>query len=222
MTTTTIDTENHDDIGKSCPPIQVLIAACGTADEHEDRYAWLHGYCVLTITPRDYSVDVTGEVRVAERYAHNPFLVRKLAAVLDPAFVLAGFDLDATINQLGRLPIGTDVPEDALAMLDKLQASVETWLPLDVGCDQQGQDVVYKEAQKHGLLVDKEPNPYDLEEVALVLAKKAGAVALAVGQLHMPARMQPQLLAAWKRWYTSHMPMLPRLTLATSEGEAVA
>jgi hypothetical protein len=217
----------NDDTRAELPPIQLLIAACPITDQPGDRYAWLHGYCLLTIQPGPHNVDVTGEVRIGHRYAENADLVRHLADALDPGAVLAGYDLDDTISRLGRLPIDADQPATALALLAKLKAMIEAHPPLDVGCDEDSKIMVHNQSVAHDLEASENFDLFDEtlavggveirschnrgnpKRLAVELADTAGACVLALGECYLPEELGPQLLAAWQRWRRSQTPVFP-------------
>lgn len=219
----------HDDNSNAAlPPIQLLIAACQATNHVGARYAWLNGFCLLTIQPRQDSVELTGEVRIGHRFAENANLVRCLADALDPGAVLAGRDLDYTISRLGRLPIDADQPAHSLALLGKLAEMLEGHPPIDVGCDEDARNLVHNHAAEHSLEIDwgddwneDDDDAADWEEIirservlepgplSRELADTAGACLLAIGDCWLGDELKPHLLATWESWRRNHVPVLP-------------
>lgn len=202
-------TDTITDTTADLPPIQLLIAHVLSAEHDGDKHAWLHAFCLLTITPLADSVKLTGEVRLGHRYAENWELVQHLADALDPTAVLAGYDLDTAINRLGRLPIDARKPASALALLNKLEAMIDNQCCLDVGCTDDMRIMVHNSAIAHGLELHAELNQCSLEQLAIALSDKAGACVLALGECYIPEDLQPQLIAAWRHWHRNQMPVFP-------------
>lgn len=228
MTDTTTHThtasDTDDAVRRNFPPIQLLIPSFGTSNGMPSCYTWLHGYCLLTITPLPKNnVLVRGEVRIGERYAENPQIVKHLADALDPDCVLAGYGLDDMIAMFGRLPIGADQPDPGLAVLEKLKAMLENWLPMDVGCDEEAREIVRIQAEAHELTLTDAALELRTDNAAVALADKAGACALTLAELYMPDWMHLPVLCAWHNWRTSHLPVLPvQLKLVAGGEEAEA
>lgn len=217
----------NDDTRALLPPIQLLLAACPITDQPGDRYAWLHGFCCLTIQPGPYTVEVTGEVRIGHRYAENVDLISYLSEALNPDAVLAGYDLDDTISRLGRLPIDAEQSAPALALLNKLRAMIEGHPPLDLGCDEDGKIMVHNQSVAHNLEVSDAFDLFDetltvggveirschnhgnSARLAAELADTAGACLLAVRQCYLPEELGADLIAAWERWRRDLRPVLP-------------
>ncbi|GGD91491.1 hypothetical protein GCM10011515_08950 [Tsuneonella deserti] len=217
----------NNDIPADLPPIQLLITACPATDDPGDRYAWLNGFCLLTIQPRHHTVELTGEVRVGHRHAENAALVRYLAEAIDEEAVLAGYDLHDTISRLGRLPIGADQPTPAIALLSKLKRMLEAHVPLDVGWNDDTRRTVHNLSVEHDLELSGDIAPYcearvvgdeaidrshareGNDPLAVELADNAGACLLALGETYLPEELGPQIIAAWQRWRRSQVPVFP-------------
>lgn len=191
------------------PPIQLLIPHVLSAEHDGDRHAWLHAFCLATITPRMGTVELTGEVRIGHRYAENLDLVQHLVDALDSTAVLAGYDLDSAINQMGRLPLGAREQAPALALLSKLEAMIEHQLPLDVGCSEDMRIMVHNNAIAHDLELHAELDRCNLDQLAISLRDKAGACVLALADIYIPDDLQPQVIAAWRRWHRTQVPVFP-------------
>jgi hypothetical protein len=217
----------NDDMSAELPPIQLLIAACPATDEPGDRYAWLTGFCLVTIQPREHTVELSGEVRIGHRHAENASLVRHLAEALDEDAVIAGYDLDDTISRLGRLPLGADQPAPALALLSKLSSMLQAHPPLDVGWNEDSRRTVRNLSDAHNLELSAAIDPYRGLPIAardttnrsypshypdplpVELVDTAGACLLALGEYYLPEELGPQLVAAWQRWRRLHAPVFP-------------
>lgn len=202
-------TETITDTTADLPPIQLLIPHVLSAEHDGDRHAWLHAFCLLTITPLADTVELTGEVRLGHRYAENWELVQHLADALDPTAVLAGHDLDSAINRLGRLPIDAREPASALTLLSKLEAMIDNQCCLDVGCTEDMRIIVHNSAIAHDLELHAELDEGNLDQLAIALRDKAGACVLALGECYIREDLQSQLIAAWHHWHRTQVPVFP-------------
>lgn len=213
-------------------PVQILITACTTYDQPDPRCSWLHGYCVLTCQFVDDTVLLTGEVRTGERYSDDRPLIDDLTTALDPQAVLAGLDLTDMISRLGRLPIDAADQGPSLALLATLKRMLEGRPPLELTLTELSQAAVTRQVVQHQLCVRERLDCQGHDDLgvqlfgshdncnpnrlAIEMADTAGAVLLAIGDLHMHASLRLPLLAAWQRWRTGINAKLPG---ARAEGE---
>ena len=209
------------------PPIQLLITACAATNNSGMRLGWLHGYCLLTYTPTGPGLRVEGDVRVGEFFSENLPVIQDLADALDPAAVLAGYDLTATISQLGRLPIEANDPAPALDLLAKLRSMLERQCPIELALTSDSQTEVAVQAvcnqlgsaeglddPELGSLLDfgKPISGYDHADphrLAIDLADMAGACMLALGNLCLADELRPLLETAMQKWRENVTPHLP-------------
>ena len=209
------------------PPIQLLIAACAATNNPGMRLGWLHGYCLLTYTPVGPGLRVEGDVRVGEFFAENLALIQGLADALDPAAVLAGYDLTAMMSHLGRLPVEANDPAASLDLLAKLKSMLERQAPIELAltgdsqtevavqavCNQLGSAEGFDELDLGGQLGFGVPisgfDHADPHRLAIDLADMAGACMLALGNLCLADELRPQLEAAMRKWRESLTPQLP-------------
>lgn len=200
--TTTIDTPAH------LPPIQLLVPLCLSADDCGERHTWLEAYALMTITPQGTALQFDGEIHIGNRYVDDPAFVQHLADALDPAAVLAGFDLDTMIRELGRLPLDVEEPGPALEMLGKLNAMLEEHPPIDLDCNDDARSAVRRHAEANGLTLDVPAGQCNRHEIARAIADHAGAYVLALAEQFIPAALEMRLIGAWADWHLSHVPVL--------------
>lgn len=197
------------------PPIQLLAVACQALGEPDLRFAWLHGYALLTLQPTQDDVHLSGMVMTGERYVDDLRLTTALADALDPDAVLAGVDLTGMISRLSRLPLEVIDQAPALALLGKLQAMLQNRDPIDLTIDMDSQVAIAVKVVEHkllfregsddqgqgiGLRLFASPDNLNPNYLAAELADTVGAAALAIGDLYLePGHVQP-LLEAWRRW----------------------
>ena len=210
------------------PPIQLLITACAATNNPGMRLGWLHGYCLLTYTPAGPGLRVEGDVRVGEFFSENSALIQNLADALDPAAVLAGYNLTAMLSHLGRLPIEANDPAASLDLLAKLKSMLERQAPIELALTNDSQTEVAVQAvcnqlgsaegfddPKLGSLLDfgKPVSGYDHADphrLAIDLADMTGACMLAIGNLCLADELRPQLEAVMRKWRENLTPQLPR------------
>lgn len=172
--------------------IQILVPAVRTLEQPEMRYAWLHGYCILSCAIGGTAIDVFGEARIGKKLADNLDLINSLDSILDPSAVLAGRDLTKTIGALCRLPIEAPDQAPALSLLTKLKTMIEARPPIDLG--QALEDV---------------PDEGNLHLLAHHLAERAEAYCLEMGILELPLERQVQLSESLRYWRNALVLILP-------------
>lgn len=204
-----INTNTDTNVATDLTTIQVLVPLVLSAENDGNLHTWLSAFCLMTITPGPGTVQLTGQVHIGYRYDENTEMVQHLADALDPTAALAGYDLDNAIAQLGQLPSDSTAPAPSLEVLEKLQAMTEHQLPLDVGCDEDTRFLVHANAVVHGLKMNANPGQGNLDQLALSLRDRAGAIVIALGDLYIPAALQPHLIAAWQRWHRTQVPVFP-------------
>ena len=227
----------NDNDNRPLPPIQLLITNCATADDNGMRLGWLHGYCLLTYLPVGAGFQLKGEIRIGEPYGENLAMIRNLADCLDPAAVLAGYDLTETISRIGRLPIEANDPRPALDLLAKLRAMLDGHSPIDLAIDDNSQTEVTIQLLRQQLGNEDEAAPAvdDLFEIGFVdhengnahhlaadLAETASTYLLALGKLYLAEEIRPDLIEAVEEWQrTVQTQLLPPSLDQENGGETI-
>lgn len=224
----------NDNDNRPLPPIQLLVPSCQTIDHAGSDLSWLHGYCLMTCRPSGASVQITGTLRIGERYGENLDLIRDLAAALDPAAVLAGYDLTDIVSRLGRLPTEANDLQPALDLLANLKSMLELHNPIDLAIDDDSQTTVLiqhlrarpgngdeteaaieDELWEASLTDGASVTPH---RIAADLVDSARAGILAIGEMYLAEEIRPFLLAAWEDWERTVLPQLLPLALIQENG----
>jgi hypothetical protein len=218
--------EKTDD-NSQLPTIQLLITSCPKVADSNTRYAWLHGYCLLTYSQVGDSVHLDGQLRIGQPYVDDGSFIAGLTQALDPGACLAGLDLHDLVSCLSGLPIGARDQKPALALLLRLRRMLHAQAPIDLALGQDHTTAVASRALELASCYDApvgddrggQPaggaplssnfdngNP---NQLAQDLAEAASIAILALGDFYVPDELRPQLEAKWRAWRHSLAPSVP-------------